>query len=75
MTISYIILVAIFAQSANDILVPQGWPSDKPYWDMPINSADSLDIQASRSLKKTLEYQLNPFHQPNELYGKETCHG
>ena len=22
-----------------------------------------------------MEYQLNPYHQPNEIYGKETCHG
>ncbi len=54
---------------------PINWPSNKPYWDMPADSTNSLDMQASRSLKKTLEYQLNPFHQPNEIYGKETCHG
>ena len=47
------------------------WKEGRPYWDMPVDQ----DQQTLRKSKKTLEYQFNPYHQPNEIYGKETCHG
>lgn len=59
-------------ENQNGILVPKKFPANRPYWDMPVNQ-DSRQILSKT--KKTLEYQLNPFHQPNEIHGKETCHG
>ncbi|NHZ87151.1 MAG: T9SS type A sorting domain-containing protein [Planctomycetia bacterium] len=58
-------------ENPNGILVPQSWKEGRPYWDMPVDQ----DSQVLAKTKKTLEYQFNPFHQPNEIYGKETCHG
>lgn len=55
------------------IFVPKNWKSDRPYWDMPVIPEY---LQFPRNLEKILnDYQFNPFHQPNEIYGKETCHG
>lgn len=59
-------------ENKNGILVTKKFPANRPYWDMPVNQ-DSR--QTLSKTKKTLEYQLNPYHQPNEIYGKETCHG
>jgi len=56
----------------NGFLVPDGWPANRPYWDMP---AGQLEMQNSRSLKKTLDEVINPFHQPNLIYDQLNCYG
>ena len=54
-----------------DYQTPQNWKQGRPYWDMPVDQGSQVLLKT----KKTLEYQFNTFHQPNEIYGKETCHG
>ncbi len=60
-------------ENQNRILVPKGWSKETPYWDMPANS---LEVQTSRNLKKTLDDTVvNPFHQPNIIYDQLNCYG
>ncbi len=67
---------SLFAQVQNinqaNFQAPKNFPANRPYWDMP---ADQDSRQALSKSKKTLEYQLNAYHQPNEIYGKTTSHG
>jgi len=48
------------------------WPAGRPYWDMPV---DSLGINNSKNLEKTLDDKINPFHQPNIIYDQLNCYG
>lgn len=55
------------------LLAQQVWNEDengRPYWDMPI-----IDENAILKPLNPQDYVFNPFHQPNEIYNRFTCHG